>query len=81
MPPAASLAEVASINGTAEASATVRLYTNSSCSGAVSASGSASAAGAFSIGVAVSRNTTTTFFAALLTAAQCEALVAKARSL
>jgi hypothetical protein len=57
------------INGTAEANATVRLYTTSNCTGTVSATSNASLAGVFSIGVAVSRNTTTTFFAAATDAA------------
>ena len=49
-----------SIEGTAEAGSTVRLYTNADCSVGVAATGTASE-GTFSIGVSVPTNSTTTF--------------------
>ncbi len=48
--------------GTAEAGATVRLFTASDCSGSPVATGLANGAGNFSIGVTVADNTTTTFY-------------------
>ena len=50
------------IQGTAEANMTVRLYTTSSCTGTVAGMGTTSGTGAFAIGVTVSTNTTTTFY-------------------
>ena len=56
--------------GVAEGGSTVRLYTTSNCSGTVKGTGGAAAGnGAFSIGVSVSPNTSTTFFAAATDAA------------
>jgi hypothetical protein len=50
------------VNGTAEANASVKIYTNSTCTTQV-ATGTASAGGTFGISVAVSDNTSTTFYA------------------
>ncbi len=50
------------INGTAETGTTVALYTNAGCTGGSVASATATA-GAFSIGVTVTANTATTFYA------------------
>src|SRR5207244_3469231 len=50
------------VSGTAEAGATVRLYTDGSCTPPVAGSGTASAGGAFSISVSVADDSTTTFF-------------------
>lgn len=55
-----------SVLGTAEASSTVRIYTDATCSSAVAATGSATGAGSFSIVVPVSNDTTTTFRARAL---------------
>jgi hypothetical protein len=49
------------ITGTAEAGATVKLYTNSACTSAVAGTGTAPG-GAFAIGVTVGDDTTTTFY-------------------
>ena len=49
--------------GTAEAGSTVRIYTNSSCSGAVSATGTAAEFGGAGITVTVATGSTTTFWA------------------
>src|SRR5215213_7662343 len=57
-----------SINGTAEAGSTVKLYTNNTCTSAVAGSGTATG-GNFSIAVSVSDNTSTTFYAAATDAA------------
>jgi len=51
------------ILGSAEASSTVSLYTNSSCSGSPTASGTASSFASPGIAVSVTDNTTTTFYA------------------
>lgn len=51
------------INGTTEAGALVKLYTNASCTSGVAASGNANGSGNFSISLAVSADTSTTFYA------------------
>jgi subtilase family serine protease len=51
------------VYGTAEANATVRLYTNSTCTGTVAKMGTASTTGSFSLTVTVPANSTTTFYA------------------
>lgn len=51
------------IQGTAEAGATVRLFTSSTCTGTAVATGTANGTGAFSLGVTVAANSSTTFFA------------------
>ncbi|MGE3543974.1 MAG: Ig-like domain-containing protein, partial [Kofleriaceae bacterium] len=51
-----------SIEGVTEASATVRLYTDATCSSAVAGTGAANASGAFSIMVTVAANSSTTFY-------------------
>jgi alpha-tubulin suppressor-like RCC1 family protein len=51
-----------SIQGSAQAGSTVRLYTTSGCTGTVAGSGTASGAGTFSIAVTVTANSTTTFY-------------------
>jgi len=56
------------INGTADANVTVRLYRTANCSGAVSGTGSVSA-GTFAIAVTVTANTSTTFYANAIDAA------------
>jgi hypothetical protein len=57
------------VNGTAEASATVRIYTNNACTGTVAKTGTASTTGSFSISVPVTANSTTTFYAQAVDAA------------
>ncbi len=49
--------------GTAEASATVRIYTSSTCTGTVARTTTASTTGSFSTPVTVTANSTTTFYA------------------
>ncbi|MHA2609851.1 MAG: Ig-like domain-containing protein, partial [bacterium JZ-2024 1] len=51
------------INGTAEPASTINLYTTPDCTGTISGTGNADNAGNFSIGVTVSPNSTTTFYA------------------
>lgn len=51
------------VSGSTEASATVRIYTNSACTGAVVGTGTASSTGGFSVSATAQANTTTTFFA------------------
>ncbi|MGE0550750.1 MAG: Ig-like domain-containing protein [Kofleriaceae bacterium] len=56
------------INGTAETGASVSLFTNAACSGGAAGTATA-AAGAFALGVSVTANTTTTFWAKVTDAA------------
>lgn len=58
-----------SVEGTATAGSTVRLYTGAGCGGTVAGTGAADAAGAFSIGVTVGPSSTTTFYATATDAA------------
>jgi hypothetical protein len=57
------------VRGSAEAGSTVKLYTNSTCTGTVAASGGASSFASPGIPVSVSDNTTTTFWATATDAA------------
>ncbi|QSQ24510.1 hypothetical protein JY651_06035 [Pyxidicoccus parkwayensis] len=57
------------LSGTAEASATVRLFSGTSCSGAVLTTSTVSASGTFSVTRTVGANTTTTFTATVVDAA------------
>ncbi len=57
------------INGNAEAGSTVKLYTAASCASGFVASGVATGGGTFAIGVTVTANTTTAYFAAATDAA------------
>lgn len=57
------------IEGTAEAGASVRLYTSADCSGSEVASGQADGSGVFSIGVSVASGISTTFYASARDAA------------
>jgi alpha-tubulin suppressor-like RCC1 family protein len=51
------------VNGSAEASSTVRLYTMAACAGGVLATGTASAGGTFNIPITVGANTSTSLYA------------------
>lgn len=57
-----------SVNGTAEAASTVRVYTNSTCTSAIAGSGTATG-GAFGIAVSVGSDLATTFWATATDAA------------
>jgi hypothetical protein len=57
-----------SVNGTAEAGSTVKIYTNSTCTSAVAGTGTATG-GNFGISVSVGDNSTSTFFATATDAA------------
>src|SRR5207244_2251857 len=57
------------VSGTAEAGSTVKLYTNSSCTGAVAASGTAAAFSSPGLSAAVADDSTTTFYATATDAA------------
>ncbi|MCX5740879.1 MAG: Ig-like domain-containing protein, partial [Proteobacteria bacterium] len=52
-----------SVSGTAEASSTVNIYTNATCTSAVAGTGTASALGAFAITTTAPGDVTTTFYA------------------
>ena len=58
-PTSPSNSSTTSVLGTTEASATVRLFTSSTCSGAAAATGIATSSGTFSVGVTVAANSTT----------------------
>ncbi|MCX5740942.1 MAG: Ig-like domain-containing protein, partial [Proteobacteria bacterium] len=58
-----------SVTGAAEANSTVQIFTNATCTGAPAFSGTASGAGTFSIAATVVANTTTTFHANAVDAA------------
>lgn len=51
------------LSGTAEAGSTVRIYTNSTCTGTVAGTGTASSTGSFTLTASALANTTTTFYA------------------
>jgi hypothetical protein len=57
------------VNGTAEAQSTVKVYTNNTCTSASPATGSANNAGNFSVGVSVANDSNTTFWATATDAA------------
>src|SRR5207244_29794 len=57
------------ISGSAEAGSTVKLYTNATCTSAVAGSGTAAAFGSPGLAVAVSDDTSTTFYATATDAA------------